>query len=294
MVLVLYLQRIVNRKYVKLSIKQMLLIIYITLIQLSISSAAPLCPALFTPESLPTIEEAETQITQILSALRSAKLKYLTDGNFQFLPEPNFKKFDSAQIEDIGYINGSSTLLYYQSDIFFSHYYYRNYGAHFAKEKRRNMTIQKFSLSQNWFKWNSDLRKYTLEIEGASESLLNKLPVKNNKITFYRGAFESEFNFMKGLSKLDRTDGIEAIRQNLQKTGTHKGYFFTPDLKAAQSWSKGAVVKVEMSKDDLIMLARLGKLYVGIEGPYVEAAFIDPESIFDLVSPKYILHSSEP
>jgi hypothetical protein len=115
-------------------------------------------------------------------------------------------------------------------------------------------------------------------MNGGREALLASLLDGKAELTLYRGTGVHEFGMTTGtFAKLNSGEQTRAINKVLG--GQMQGLFFTPDLRAAKDFAgqQGVVVKLILTRDELMRFAREDSLYIGMEGdePYVEVNLSD-------------------
>jgi hypothetical protein len=262
-------------------------LILIFLFSFQAALAQQKCAALFSAKNpakkYSSGQEVESQISSLLSQLPEKTLDYILAGAHavKVFDLKAFKESSNSLQLALAAINGKG-LSVFKGDIYISHYYYNKYAAPYAKG--RKIPLDKFSLTEPWFKWNEETRTYSFETSNIVENIVNKVFGSEKSIKIYRGTNQSELRFMEDLTKMP-DESASLIAQKKIKGGSFHGYFFTNDKTAAQSWSKDeTVVSVDIPREVVLQLAREGRIYAGVEGNYFEFMFFDPATIKSLAS----------
>jgi hypothetical protein len=255
-------------------------------------SADPLSPpvargAAIARATRPSLDQRVESLSRAVHGLdrRAAKLVFQSAAGeyasgrrdfFRPQPAPDVAQADQRPVDILSFNNRGLHL--YGDDVFVSHFHFLN--RHSPAKQVPTPSLADLAGEQPWFFWNRRRQEYQPLTHGAQKSILRRMAGGGKTITLYRGTSGAELGLLKQIADLPPQELKSALADRLRRG--FNALFFTPDLKAAGTWSRGMVVEATIPLATLLRLSREKRIYVGVEGQYPEVAFFDPQAIQEL------------
>jgi hypothetical protein len=163
---------------------------------------------------------------------------------------------------------------------FFSHFYYRNMGAHRRVGRRyvrpKGVTFRKLNATQPVIRQVGS--GFRVEYGTANLLLAESITRGKPEVVLLRGTSPKEWENIQEIRRAGKTQDPEWVGK-FRKESAHKGIFFSPNEKGASTWSKGLILRMRIPSREFLSWAKEGRIYLGVEDDYIEAALIDERAI---------------
>ncbi|MBI2605929.1 MAG: hypothetical protein HYW49_07600 [Deltaproteobacteria bacterium] len=163
---------------------------------------------------------------------------------------------------------GCGSIVFFNGHVFADGFYRKsahNFWRISVSEQRR--TIRSLVEHQPWFEWNATEQRFHYRTTGSAEALLSQYQ-RGSRVTLYHGLNNHTLKAFKAATKL-------------RKHFESRPLFTSPSVTTARSFGRGRYLHADFTLVELLALAKQKQIYVGLEGPLLEIALIEPES-FDI------------
>lgn len=242
----------------------------------SAAISAGKCSAIFsTQERSPLIQDIQKAMESLTSS-QEQLLFYIPEWGLDFLHPKNMYGTEQMLVDSY-----KSPQPFYNKKnerdggivMFHGHIFV---DAYFRDQRFMNrssaLTTAQLAKSQPWFRWDKQTQTYQKQYGGSQALLMEDcLRAGGNGIKLYRGLNASEVKNLQALKE----GKLEVLKEIF--SGRTDALFFSPDIKAAKTWSDGYYIEVTVTPEMLM------KSYVGIEYDYREVAIYDAQVLVDAI-----------